>query len=70
MHGMRLRRDGPVRKLLTDMRRAVVDRFMRWRGHPPQEAGVREPWRPKPTLPAAAVAIAEPRVGLRRWLKK
>jgi hypothetical protein len=67
---MRLRRDSPVRKMLTDMRRTVFDRFMRWRGHPPEEAGVREPRRPRPTLPAAAVALAEPRVGLRRWLKK
>jgi hypothetical protein len=48
------------------MARAVVDRIMRWRGHPPEMAGVREPRRPKPTLPAAAVALAEPRTRLRR----
>ena len=48
------------------MTRAVVDRVMRWRGHPPELAGVREPRRPKPTPPAAAVALAEPRVRLRR----
>jgi len=35
---------------------------MRWRGRPPEPAGVREPRRPKPTLPAAAVALAEPPV--------
>jgi hypothetical protein len=29
--------------------------------------GVREPRRPKPTLPAAAVALKEPRPG--RWIK-
>jgi hypothetical protein len=40
---------------------AVVDQITRWRGHPPETAGVREPRRPKPTLPAAAVALAEPR---------
>jgi hypothetical protein len=53
------------------MTRAVADRIMRWRGHPPEEAGVREPRRPRPTLPAAAVALAEPRTGLRRlrWIK-
>jgi hypothetical protein len=46
-----------------------MDRAQRWRGHPPQEAGVREPRRPRPTLPSAAVALAEPRAGLRRWFK-
>jgi hypothetical protein len=53
------------------MRRAVVDRVMRWRGRPPEEAGVREPRRPKPTPPAAAVALAEPPTRLRRlrWNK-
>jgi hypothetical protein len=58
--------EGRVQKALTRVTRAVVDRIMRWRGHPPEEAGVREPRRPKPTLPAAAVALAEPRTGLRR----
>jgi hypothetical protein len=53
------------------MTRAVVDRVKRWRGRPPEKAGVREPRRPKPTLPAAAVALAEPRTRLRRlpWIK-
>lgn len=40
----------------------------RWRRQPP-EAGVREPRRPKPTLPAAAVALDEPRTEVRRWIK-
>jgi hypothetical protein len=44
--------------------------FKRWRRRPPiEEAGVREPRRPKPTLPAAAVALDEPRTEVRRWLK-
>jgi hypothetical protein len=56
-----------IRTALAGLARAVTDRFMRWRGHPPQEAGVREPRRPKPTLPAASVALAEPRTQVRRW---
>ena len=35
----------------------------------PPEAGVREPRRPRPTLPAAAIALAEPRTEVRRWIK-
>jgi len=64
-----MRRDGPIRRTLADLARAVTDRVMRWRGRPPELAGVREPRRPRPTLPAAAVALAEPRAGLRRWIK-
>jgi len=66
-----MQRDGPIQQALARTTRAVLDRIMRWRGHPPEEAGVREPRRPKPTLPAAAVALAEPRTGLRRlhWIK-
>jgi hypothetical protein len=56
-----------VRTALAVLARAVTDRFMRWRGHPPQEAGVREPRRPRPTLPAASVALAEPKTQVRRW---
>jgi len=60
----------PVRNALTKMARSVQDRVMRWRGHPPQESGVREPRRPRPTLPAAGVALDEPRIALyRRWMK-
>lgn len=61
-----VRQDGRFPRALARARRAVVDRVMRWRGHPPELAGVREPRRPRPTLPAAAIALAEPRVGLRR----
>jgi hypothetical protein len=66
-----MRHEGEVRRALARMTRAVVDRVMRWRGRPPEEAGVREPRRPKPTLPAAAVALAEPPARLRRlrWIK-
>jgi hypothetical protein len=62
---------GPVttiRTTLSGLARAVTDRFMRWRGRPPEEAGVREPRRPKPTLPAASVALAEPTTRVRRWI--
>jgi hypothetical protein len=63
--------DGRVQQALASMTRAVVDRIMRWRGRPPEKAGVREPRRPKPTLPAAAVALDEPRTRPRRlrWAK-
>jgi hypothetical protein len=58
--------DDPIRKTtLTRMAGAVVDRFRRWQGRPPEEAGVCEPRRPQPTLPAAAVALDEPRTRLR-----
>jgi len=69
--GRRGRLAGPVtstRTALAGLVRAVTDRFMRWRGHPPREAGVREPRRPKPTSPAASVALAEPRTRVRRWV--
>jgi hypothetical protein len=35
----------------------------------PPEVGVREPRRPKPTLPAAAIALAEPRTEGRRLIR-
>jgi len=60
---------GPAVRALSALRRSLIDRVQRWRGHPPQEAGVREPRRPRPTLPSAAIALAEPRAGLRRWFK-
>jgi hypothetical protein len=67
--GMRgMRPDGRIRTTLTRLGRAVVDRFMRLRGHPPEEAGVREPRRPRPTLPAASVALLEPRTSPHRRL--
>ena len=40
----------------------------RWRRRPP-EVGVREPRRPRPTLPAAAIALDEPRTDRRIWIK-
>jgi hypothetical protein len=66
--GVRLDR-GAASRALASLARAAIDRVKRWRGRPPEEAGVREPRRPRPTLPAAAVALAEPRVGLHRWFK-
>jgi hypothetical protein len=41
----------------------------RWRPSRPPEAGVREPRRPRPTLPAAAIALSEPRTEVRRWVR-
>jgi hypothetical protein len=56
---------------LTTRLRLLLRRFEP--GQPPP-AGVREPRRPRPTLPAAAVALAEPRtrpgVRLTRWLRE
>jgi hypothetical protein len=66
-HGSLAGQVASIRTALAGLARAVTDRFMRWRGRPPQEAGVREPRRPKPTLPAASVALAEPRTQVRRW---
>jgi len=47
--------------------------FRRFRPGGPPPAGIREPRRPRPTLPAAAVAVAEPRtlrrIRLTRWLR-
>jgi hypothetical protein len=40
----------------------------RWPARPP-DAGVREPRRPRPTLPSAAIALAEPRTQVRRWIR-
>ena len=39
------------------------------RGRRPPPAGVREPRRPRPTLPSAAVALAEPRTARQRRIK-
>jgi hypothetical protein len=64
-------RGSPVREALTSVARSVTDRVKRWRGNPPEEAGVREPRRPRPNLPAASVALDEPRIGLyRRFMKR
>jgi hypothetical protein len=59
----------PAARALAGLRHAITDRVKRWRGHPPEKAGVREPRRPKPTLPSAAIALAEPTVRVRRWFR-
>lgn len=46
----------------------IVDLLRRRPSRPP-EAGVREPRRPRPTMPAAAIALAEPRTEARRWIR-
>jgi hypothetical protein len=48
--------------------RRVLDRIRNWRRRPPP-AGVREPRRPKPALPAAAVALEEPQARTARWIR-
>ncbi|HEY2241572.1 MAG TPA: hypothetical protein VGI21_22405 [Streptosporangiaceae bacterium] len=48
--------------------RLLFDRLTH-RGHRPPRAGVREPRRPRPTLPAAAVALDEPRTALKRRIR-
>jgi len=59
----------PAWNALTIMARSVIDRVQRWRGHPPEKERVREPRRPRPSAPGAAVALAEPRTGLHRWIR-
>jgi hypothetical protein len=63
MTDMRWARRYPVRTALTAPARWVSDRIKRRRARPPT-AGVREPRRPRPSLPALAVALDEPRTGL------
>jgi hypothetical protein len=46
----------------------MVARIRKRRTRPPL-AGVREPLRPRPTLPAAAVALAEPRTTVKRRIR-
>lgn len=48
--------------------RRVIDPLRNRRRRPPP-VGVREPRRPKPTLPAGGVALAEPRTGLKRRIR-
>jgi hypothetical protein len=57
-----------LRRGLTTALHWVRSHLPRWRRRPPT-VGIREPRRPKPTLPAAAVALKEPRVGFMRWIK-
>jgi hypothetical protein len=55
---------------LTERVRRFARRFRRWRPRPQRpDAGVREPRRPKPTLPAGAIALAEPRTQTLRWMR-
>jgi hypothetical protein len=54
---------------LTTALQWVRDQLRRQRPSHPPEAGVREPRRPKPTLPAAAISLAEPRTEVRRWIR-
>jgi hypothetical protein len=68
-YGMGRDRRHQVIAALTRLGRSVADGVRRWRGRPPEEAGSREPRRPRPTLPAAAVALDEPRTSLRRRLR-
>ena len=56
-------------RALTTAMQWVRDRLRRGRPSRPPEAGVREPRRPRPTLPAAAIALAEPRTEVRRWIR-
>jgi hypothetical protein len=57
-----------VVKALARPVRWIFERIRRRRGRPPL-AGVREPLRPKPSLPALAVALAEPRTATRRRIR-
>jgi hypothetical protein len=65
---MAQRQANPPWIALTAPAQRVVDRIKRWRKRPPT-SGVREPRRPKPSLPSLAVALDEPRTGLLRWIK-
>jgi hypothetical protein len=46
----------------------MIGRITNRRRRPPM-VGVREPLRPRPTLPAAAVALEEPRTTLKRRIR-
>jgi hypothetical protein len=54
---------------LSSAARSLAGRVARWRRHPPDDSGVREPRRPRPTLPGSAVALAEPRTRRRIRLR-
>lgn len=65
-----------MRQALVNALRIALSATVRWarqlpgrRPQPPPEAGMREPRRPRPTLPAAAIALDEPRTEVRRWIK-
>jgi len=54
---------------LTAVLAWIRDLLRRRRPTRPPTAGVREPRRPRPTLPAAAIALAEPRTDVRRRIR-
>ena len=64
---MTRQRRHPARRSLAALQ-WILDHLPKRQKRPPT-AGVREPRRPKPTLPAAAVALKEPRVGLMHRIK-
>jgi hypothetical protein len=59
----------PARRNVAAALRRVLDRIRNWGRRSPPPAGVREPRRPKPSLPAAAVALKEPTVRTTRWIR-
>jgi hypothetical protein len=61
-------RRNPVVVALAAAIRWASDLARRRKPEPPL-AGVREPRRPKPTLPAAAIALDEPRTEVRQWIR-
>jgi hypothetical protein len=56
-------RNTPLMLLIAAFR--WLSRYSRGRRSRPPAVGVREPRRPKPTLPAAAIALDEPRTPVR-----
>lgn len=59
-----------TRTALAERVRRFARRIRRWRPQPPRpDAGIREPRRPKPTLPAGAIALAEPRTETLRRIR-
>jgi hypothetical protein len=64
---------GQGRRNLLQIVLSVVGRWAkdqpRRRRQRPPAAGVREPRRPKPTLPTAAIALDEPRTDVRRKIR-
>jgi hypothetical protein len=55
--------------VLTALLQWLRDLLNNRRPSRPPEVGVREPRRPKPTLPAAAIALAEPRTEVHRVIR-
>jgi hypothetical protein len=61
------RRNAALALLIAALR--WMSRYPRGRRSRPPAVGVREPRRPKPTLPAAAIALDEPRTEIRHRLR-